>query len=32
MKIHSFEYDKEKQPERGVAYDKAKETAAQRIL
>ena len=30
--IHSFEYDKEKQPRGGVAYDKAKETKALRIL
>lgn len=30
--IHSFEYDKEKQPEGGVACDKAKETKALRIL
>lgn len=30
--IRSFEYDKEKQPEGGVAYDKAKETKAQRVL
>ena len=30
--IHSFEYDKEKQPEGGVAYDKAKETKTLRIL
>ena len=30
--VHSFEYDKEKQPEGGVAYDKAKETKTLRIL
>lgn len=30
--VHSFEYDKEKQPEGGVAHDKAKETKTLRIL